>query len=81
MSTKELTEAEQVAQLEQYMLETKKALKPMSKNDLIRAVSALLLDKRILINQLNRLNAQIGVNNVQGSDSIPAATQPAITGE
>lgn len=50
-----MSEAEQIEQLEVYMAETKKALKGMSKNDLIRAVSALLLDKQMLTNQLNRL--------------------------
>lgn len=67
----ELTEEQQVAEVERYMAETKRALKVMSKNDLIRAVSALLLDKRILINQLNRLQSQ---NEVLNAKTIPGST-------
>jgi hypothetical protein len=41
--------------VQRYMAETKKALKSMSKNQLIAAVSALLLDKHALVNEINRL--------------------------
>lgn len=60
-----MSEAEQVGQLDTYMQQTKKALKSMSKNDLIRAVSALLLDKQMLTNQLQRLQSQKVTENAK----------------
>lgn len=52
---------EEAAQLGQYMAEVKSALKTMSKNELIRTVGALLLDKQLMMQEINRLNSQNGV--------------------
>lgn len=49
---------EDATNIQKYMAETKKALKSMSKNQLIAAVSALLLDKHALVNEINRLTTQ-----------------------
>lgn len=53
--TKIMSDAEQVADLERYMANGKKNLKTMSKNDLIKSVLVLLIDKQMLQNQLQRL--------------------------
>lgn len=52
---------EEAAQLGKYMAEVKSALKTMSKNELIRTVGALLLDKQLMMQEINRLNGQNGV--------------------
>lgn len=54
--------------IQKYMADTKRALKSMSKNDLIRAVSALLLDKHTLVNELNRLTSQTMPNGQNGAN-------------
>lgn len=78
---KVMSEAEQTAQLEIYMQQTKKALKGMSKNDLIRAVSALLIDKQLLINKLNRRNAQSEVPNATKVSDSNATADATISSE
>lgn len=66
--------------IQKYMTDTKRALKSMSKNDLIRAVAALLLDKHALVNEINRLTSQTGVNNEKVVTAI-ADANPIIAAE
>lgn len=66
---------EEAKQLNQYLAEVKSALKTMSKNELIRTVGALLLDKQLLMQEINRLNGQNGVSSE--TNSIGAATGTA----
>lgn len=72
---KVMSEAEQTQQLERYMSETKKALKTMSKNDLIKAVTALLLEKQVHENVINRLQTQLGTKSQkENTDAITSET-------
>lgn len=64
--------------LQKYMAETKRALKSMSKNQLIAAVSALLLDKHALVNEINRLTSQNGVLNVTANPAVDDSVVPAL---
>lgn len=55
----ELSDAE-LAQLEIYFKDAKKALKTHSKNELIRMVAALLVNQHILTESLKRLTTPSG---------------------
>lgn len=55
--------AEEQKAFEGYLAETKKRLKTFSKNDLVRMVAALLIDKHALMGMLNvqqEKNSQLG---------------------
>lgn len=62
-------------EMQQYFSEVKRTLKSMSKNDLIRAIGGLLIEKKVLVEEINRLNGQNGNTNenVTGSSSTVAA--------
>lgn len=67
---------EEQQQLEKYFGEVKKSLKNYSKNQLIRTIGALLLDKKIMNEEINRLNGQMGNlhENVTATDSNASTT-------
>lgn len=72
---------EQVLELQKYFGEVKKSLKHMSKNDLIRTIGALLLDKKIMNEEINRLNGQNRNTNEEtattlGNDIASKSTSP-----
>jgi hypothetical protein len=55
--------------MQQYFSEVKKNLKSMSKNDLIRAIGGLLIEKKVLVEEINRLNGQNRNANVNVTDT------------
>jgi hypothetical protein len=68
---------EEAVQLNKYLGEVKKALKTMSKNELIRTVGALLLDKQLMMQEINRLNSQKESTNEINSVTAPADSLPS----
>jgi hypothetical protein len=59
-------------QMQQYFSEVKKNLKSMSKNDLIRAIGGLLIEKKVLVEEINRLNGQNRNTNENVTNTSPA---------
>lgn len=65
---------EDAKQMRAYFSEVKKTLKTMSKNELIKAIGGLLIEKKVLVDELNRLSGQNGNNNENASNTSTAAS-------
>lgn len=65
---------EDAKQMRAYFSEVKKTLKTMSKNELIKAIGGLLIEKKVLVDELNRLSGQNGNNNENASNTSTTAS-------
>lgn len=68
--------------LNRYMAEVKKSLKSKSKNDLIRLLSAVLLDNHLLMKHIERLTSKdvSGENNGENTSSSASSTAESTAG-